>query len=151
MKFIILWKKLINSFFCNVLIFRSSRWQIFFKIDDLKYFSSFKGKHLCWSVFLIKLQALRPSVFINSFFYRTTPVAAFVVFAGNNVIFSFISITLGYNYYHFFLYKNIHPLSKARSSNSFRVVHSRSFRVIPAKVQTSWPCQAFIISIFQYF
>ena len=145
MRFIILWKKLINSFFCNVLIFRSSRWQIFFKIDDIKYFSSFTGKHLCWSLFLIKLQTLRPSVFYQQLLLQNNSSGCY------NVIFSFITITLGYNYYHFSLYKNIHPLSKARSPSSFRVVHSRSFRVFPAKVQTSWPCQAFIISIFQYF
>ena len=40
MKFIILWKKSVNSFFCNVLIFRSSRSQIFFKIDVLKNFAT---------------------------------------------------------------------------------------------------------------
>ena len=98
-KFIILWKKSMNSFFCNVLIFRSSRSQIFFKIDVLENFPSFTEKHLCWSLFLKTLQALRPatllksdsntdvflwnwrSFFMNSFFYRTPPVATFVVFS----------------------------------------------------------------------
>ena len=66
MKIIILWKKSVVFF----LIFRSSRSQIFFKIDVLKNFASFTGKYLCWSLFLnkaagppslflIKLQALR--------------------------------------------------------------------------------------------
>ena len=31
---------------------------MFFKIDVLKYFAIFPGKHLCWSLFLIKLQAV---------------------------------------------------------------------------------------------
>ena len=36
---------------------RSSLSQVFFKIDVLKNFASFTGKHQCWSLFLIKLQA----------------------------------------------------------------------------------------------
>ena len=32
---------------------RSSRSQMFFKTDVLKNFAIFKGKHLCWSLFLI--------------------------------------------------------------------------------------------------
>ena len=35
---------------------RTSRSQIFFKIGVLKNFAIFIGKHLCWSLFLIKLQ-----------------------------------------------------------------------------------------------
>ena len=31
------------------------------KIDVLKNFPNFTGKHLCWSLFLIKLQALKPA------------------------------------------------------------------------------------------
>ena len=45
---------------------RSSRSQMFFKIGVLKIFSIFTGKHLCWSLFLIKLQALRS---YNTFFF----------------------------------------------------------------------------------
>ena len=37
---------------------RSSRLQMIFKIDVLKDFAIFTGKHLCWSLFLIMLQAL---------------------------------------------------------------------------------------------
>ena len=37
---------------------RSSRLQMIFKIDVLKDFAIFTGKHLCWSLFLITLQAL---------------------------------------------------------------------------------------------
>ena len=38
---------------------RSSRLQMIFKIDVLKDFAIFTGKHLCWSLFLIMFQALR--------------------------------------------------------------------------------------------
>ena len=38
---------------------RSSRSQMFFKILTFKNFAIFTGKHLCWSLFLIKLQAFR--------------------------------------------------------------------------------------------
>ena len=40
-------------------ICRSIRSQMFFKIGALKNFAIFTGKHLCWSLFLIKLQAFR--------------------------------------------------------------------------------------------
>ena len=76
--------------------YRSSRSQIFFKIGVLKDFGDFTGKNLCWSLFLIKLQAWRPStllrrdcntgiflwiskIFRNTFFYRTPPVATFKI------------------------------------------------------------------------
>ena len=39
---------------------RSNRLQMFFKMDVLKIFANFTGKHLCWILFLIKLHALRP-------------------------------------------------------------------------------------------
>ena len=65
-----------------------------FKIDVCKNCAIFTGKHLRWSLFVIKLQACKPvnllerdsstSVFLwillmfkNSFFYRTPSVAAF--------------------------------------------------------------------------
>ena len=38
---------------------RGSRSHMFFKIGVLKNFTIFTGKHLCWSLFLIKLQAFR--------------------------------------------------------------------------------------------
>ena len=81
---------------CNTGLSRSSRSQMFFKIDLLKNFAIFVGKLLCWSLFLIKLQALKPAtllkrlqhmcfpvntakfrleIFKNSFFQRTPPVA----------------------------------------------------------------------------
>ena len=65
----------------------------FFKISVLKNFADSTGKHLCWSFFLIKLQALRPVTLLKTdqhtcfpmklvnflrtiFFYRKPPVAA---------------------------------------------------------------------------
>ena len=36
---------------------RSSRLQMFFKIGPVINFAIFKGNHMCWSLFLIKLQA----------------------------------------------------------------------------------------------
>ena len=44
---------------------RSSRPQMFFKIGVLKYFAMFTGKHLCWSRFLIMLQAFRPKTLLK--------------------------------------------------------------------------------------
>ena len=52
--------------------------QMFFDIGVLKYFAMLRGKHLCWSVFLIKLQACNFSVNIakfSSFFHKPPPVA----------------------------------------------------------------------------
>ena len=39
--------------------YRSSRSRLLFKISVLKNFANFTGKHLCWSVFSIKLQIWR--------------------------------------------------------------------------------------------
>ena len=75
-------------------IIRSSRSQMFFRIGVLKNFAIFTGKHLCRSLFLIKLQCWRPAtllkrdstqvfsceyckIFKNTFFYRTPLVATF--------------------------------------------------------------------------
>ena len=44
-----------------LLIFKSSRSQVIFKIGLLKHFAIFTRKHLCWSYFLIKLHAWRPA------------------------------------------------------------------------------------------
>ena len=65
------------------------------------------------------------NVFKNIFFYRTPPVSAFMVLLKNNLIFSVLLITLGYNQNcHGILsllspslYKNIHLLSKVRPSS----------------------------------
>ena len=42
----------------HLFMFRSSRLQMFFKKGVLKNIAIFTAKHLCWSLFLIKLQAL---------------------------------------------------------------------------------------------
>ena len=47
----------------SVFIDRSSRSQMFLEIDVLKDFAIFTGKHLCWSLFLIKLQTLMAKLF----------------------------------------------------------------------------------------
>ena len=66
---------------------------MFFEIGSLKNFAIFTGKHLCWGLFLIKLQIFRPATFYKetttqvfhvdvakflrtaSFIERTAPVA----------------------------------------------------------------------------
>ena len=52
---------LLDLAFCSSVkifaVYRGSRWQMFFKICALKNFATLTGKHLCWSIFLIKLQA----------------------------------------------------------------------------------------------
>ena len=50
---------------------------MFLKIDILGNFARLTRKHLCWSLFLIKLQAK----LLKTFFYRKYPVAVFVAFA----------------------------------------------------------------------
>ena len=42
---------------------KSSRSQMFFEIGCFKNFAIFTGKHLCWGLFLIKLQAFRLATF----------------------------------------------------------------------------------------
>ena len=44
---------------------RSTRPQMFFKTGVLKNFANFTGKHLCWSLFLIKLQVFQVCSFIK--------------------------------------------------------------------------------------
>ena len=57
---------LLNGFYMIVILTlnwitcRSSHSQVFQKIGALKNFGIFTGKHLCWSLILIKLQAIRP-------------------------------------------------------------------------------------------
>ena len=67
-----------SNFRQELQLYRSSRSLMFFEIGVFKNFAVFAGKHLCWSLFLIKLQAWSPFVklqsFKNSFFKRTSPV-----------------------------------------------------------------------------
>ena len=56
-------------------IIRNSLSQMFFKICVLKIFPIFTGKHLCWRLFLIKLQAFQTYNFIKMRLqYRCLPV-----------------------------------------------------------------------------
>ena len=73
---------------------RSSRSQMFLKIDVLRNFASFTRKHLCWSLFLIKLQ---PKFIKNMFFTEHLQWLLLGFLQQNNLIFSVITITLGYN------------------------------------------------------
>ena len=66
------------------IIFRSRDLQMLFKIDVLKNFANFTGKHLCWSLILKRYQKETPiqmfsceicEIFKNTFFYRTLQVA----------------------------------------------------------------------------
>ena len=45
--------------------FRSSRSQMFFKIDALKNFANFTGKHLCWSLFFNKVSFERSATLLK--------------------------------------------------------------------------------------
>ena len=45
---------------------KSSRSQIIFELSSIKNFAIITGTHLFWGLFLIKLQALRPAIFLKS-------------------------------------------------------------------------------------
>ena len=47
---------------------------MFFKMGAFKNFVYFTGKHLCWSFFLIKLQALRSGTLLKKTATRCFPV-----------------------------------------------------------------------------
>ena len=44
---------------------RSSRSQMFFKVGVFKPYTNFTGKQLCWSLYLIKLQAFRAVILLK--------------------------------------------------------------------------------------
>ena len=44
---------------------RSSHWRCSVKKGVLKNFANFTGKYLCWSLFLINLQALRSATLLK--------------------------------------------------------------------------------------
>ena len=48
-----------------LLNFKSSRSQMFFKIDVLKNLAMFTEEHLCWSYFLIQLQGWRTTILLQ--------------------------------------------------------------------------------------
>ena len=87
------WKRLSRKKVLNNNFSRTCT-QMFFGIDVLRNFA-FKRKHLCWSLFLTKLQDLGPATLFKrdfnigfylwilqniykQLFYKTLPVAAFV-------------------------------------------------------------------------
>ena len=55
-------------------IYRSVRSQVFYKISVLKNFTIFTERHLCWSLFLIKLQAWKPTTLSKRLQHRCFPV-----------------------------------------------------------------------------
>ena len=48
---------LLREFIAISLTYRSSRLEIFYKIGVFRSFVNFTGKNLCWTLFLITLQA----------------------------------------------------------------------------------------------
>ena len=50
----------------NILKYRNSRSQMFFKIVVLKNSAIFKGKHLCWSLLFNKIARLRPAILLKN-------------------------------------------------------------------------------------
>ena len=73
-----------NSFLKNLAKPKKQSPEVFYDKVVLKIFLKFTGKHLCWSLNLIKLQAFSCSFSVKfakflgtPFFYRTFPVAAF--------------------------------------------------------------------------
>ena len=49
----------------KLLHFRSSRLRMFFKIGVVKNFTKFTGKQMCWSLFLIRLQAWKAATILK--------------------------------------------------------------------------------------
>ena len=80
-------KKLItdgqNCYHYTLQIFTCSE-QIFFKIGFLKNLANFTGKRLCWSLLLLKLQALETSTRVFSFFLSNTCRYCFYLSKVNN-------------------------------------------------------------------
>ena len=115
---------------------RSSRSQMFLKIDVLRNFASFTRKHLCWSLFLIKLQAK---------FLRTRSFTEHLqwlllwLLPQNNLIFTLITITLGYNPKLSWKYGNYYtlPIQKYPSPIKSMPIWSKDFAAFPTKVQSS--------------
>ena len=75
---------------CSVGVLKNQKQTLadmFFEIGVLKNFAIFKGKHLCWSLFLINIVNIAKYLIKNSFFHKTPPVAAsekFINFPGKH-------------------------------------------------------------------
>ena len=54
------------AIFFNILKYRNSHSQIFFKIGVLKNLAIFKGKHLCCSLFFKKVAGLTPAILLKN-------------------------------------------------------------------------------------
>ena len=84
-------------------VYRGISWQAIFKIGALKNFAAFTGKHLCWSLILVKLLAWfgatllkRDShtgvfqwnllIFKNTFFLQNTSSGSFCVYQVDNAL-----------------------------------------------------------------
>ena len=61
-------------------IHRSSHRRCSIEKAVLKNFTIFTGKHLCWSIILIKLQAQRPATLLNKTPTRVFPCGYYEVF-----------------------------------------------------------------------
>ena len=65
------WSRIVTLFLKKDLLLsqitrnRSSCSQTFVKVGVLKNVANFTGKHLCWNIFLIKLQALSPATLLK--------------------------------------------------------------------------------------
>ena len=84
---------------------RCCRSQMFFKIGVLKNFAAFTGKHLCWSLFLIKLLAfrcfpvnvaklLRPDFFIEHLWWFLLQMFCFTLYFQKKRCWIYCSFTL---------------------------------------------------------
>ena len=66
----------------TLFLIKSSHWMCSIKQAVLKNFTIFTGKHLCWSLFLIKLQAWGPEKACN--FVKKTPAQGFFLWILQN-------------------------------------------------------------------
>ena len=57
--------KVLIKFVSKTISAKSIRLRMFFKIGTYKNLANFTGKHLCWNLFLINLQAWRPTILIK--------------------------------------------------------------------------------------
>ena len=61
-----------------MIMFRSNRSQMFFKIVVLKNLAIFTGKHLCWCFFLIKGFPVKSAKLLKTCFEKHLRTTAFV-------------------------------------------------------------------------
>ena len=54
----------------SLLLFSSSRPEVFYKKDVLRYFAKFTGKHLCKSLFFTKVAGIRPAILLKKRFWH---------------------------------------------------------------------------------